>query len=217
MRKCFVVVASLCSVAVSWANAAQAQNVDGRFQLGLGTPIVSYSAVTTEIGDNPSVEVDVDTTSWGIRNIAMLELGYGLSNALVLGGVLRFGGTSTTSEADLPNSEEETNSSFDVVVGPKIDYMFSEGSRVRPFVSAVVGLLHSSSTAEDDAETSLTGVMLQGGAGLRWFAAPGFSLDPSLRFDWSTMSGETDLGPASIDVSASGFSVSLGLAVSGWI
>jgi hypothetical protein len=220
MRESLVAVCSLFSIAVLWPNVAEAQEVAGRFQLGLGTPVFTYSSIGTEVGDDPSVEVDVATTNWGVHDAAVLELGYGLSNALVLGGVLQLGGTSTTSELDAPGSEESTQSSFEVMVGPKIDYMFSEGSRVRPFVSGVIALLHSSTSNDDDDDDdglSMTGVMLQGGVGLRWFATPGFSLDPSLRLGWSTISGDNEQGNTSTDVSASGVSVSLNVGFSGWI
>jgi hypothetical protein len=148
---------------------------------------------------------------------------------LVLGGVIDVGGHSSRTKLKLDglNPEDATTWTADVVLGPKLDYMFSEGSRVRQFVGVAVGMMYSSFeengvNPNDETSASLYGVRFQGGAGLRWFAAPGLSLDPSLRFAWSTAFGESkveepEAGEAESDLTTSGTSILLNFSVSGWL
>jgi hypothetical protein len=197
------------------AATSHAQNTEGAFQLGLSTALFSYTN-TTVTGEAGGVESDTDssTTSWGIRDSAAAELGYGVTDSLVLGGFLQLGGESSSVE---PEGEEESESSeFELLLGPKLDFMFSPGQKVRPFVGAMAGLLMAS--AEDEAsETSLTGFQLLGRVGLRAFVAPGFSIDPALALSWFTASGEAEFGPTTVDVSASGINVGLLIGFSGWV
>jgi hypothetical protein len=105
---------------------AKAQTVAGALQLGLGTSIVRYSSTTytqtipTAGAGNVDHSADMTDTTWGVasRNGATLEVGYGLSDMFVLGGMLQFGGLSesvppfarldnpTTNAATTPSAEK---------------------------------------------------------------------------------------------------------------
>ena len=65
---------------------AHAEGTEGAIQLALGTPIVTYSSSTTTIEEDPiEIETDVSRTVWGLGNEVAGELGYGLTDSLVLG------------------------------------------------------------------------------------------------------------------------------------
>jgi hypothetical protein len=135
---------------------------------------------------------------------------------VILGGFVQLGGSSQTTQVDLPGEPEVDRTEFGLVIGPKIEAMFSPGNTVRPFIGAGAGFLLSSVDDEDTGnDTSLTGVELLGRIGLRAFAAEGFSIDPSVVFGWATASGEVDTGPTNVDTSGSAFNVGLGLGFSG--
>jgi len=214
-RSTWTVGPAVMSAILASAAPSNAQSTEGAIQLGLSTTLFSYTkgTVTAEVGGLES-DTDNSTTSWGIRDSAAAELGYGVTDSLVLGGFLQLGGESTTGE---PEGQQESESSeFELLLGPKLDFMFSPGQKVRPFVGAMAGLLMVS--ADDEAsETSLTGFQLLGRVGVRAFVAPGFSIDPALSLSWFTASGETEFDPTTIDVSASGVNVGLLIGFSGWV
>lgn len=207
------IVVSFC------AGQASAQNVAGAVQLGLGTDIVSYSNNTLEV-DAPTgdLETETSTTEWGITGESgvSFEVGYGASEAIVAGAFLLLGGSSTETEGEL--GEEGEESEMTIGVGPKVDFMLSQGSSARPFVSALAGFLHTSSESAANVEIGASGFVIGGRVGVRWFAAPGFSVDPQVGVNYLSVSGEAepDIGDA-VDVSASGYGISLGVAFSGWL
>jgi hypothetical protein len=203
---------------VTLSGSALAQDLSGAFQLGLGTGLITYNHATIEyelpvVGD---VEYENSRTSWGFhqRGGVLLEGGYGLSDSLVLGGLLALGGDSNTIEDD--GNDETTVSSFDLMLAPKVDYHFMQGP-LRPFVGGALGLVVQNGEVEDATDTSLWGVGMLARAGLRWFAAPGFSVDPALNFGGQFLWGETETGNNDYDTNSSGFLIGLSLGVSGWI
>lgn len=210
-----LVSAFACLLALT-ATAA-AQNIEGKVQLGLSTPLIAYTSQTSTNEDNDA-EVDLTQTDWGIREQVMLELGYGLSDMIVLGAVAMIGGTSQTIKVDGVDDEQES-SAFAASVGPKLDIVLSSGSKVRPFVGAWVALATVSSESPGGTESSMTGAQLFGRLGLHWFAAETFALSPSLAIGYSTLSGDvqSDDGGRSVDISTSGFNVSLLVGVAGWM
>jgi hypothetical protein len=214
-RSTWTVGAAAMSAILGSTATSNAQSTEGAFQLGLSTALLSYTNTTTTV-EAGGLEVDVDssTTNWGVRNPVAAELGYGITDSLVLGGFLQLGGESSTVEPE--GGEESESSEFELLLGPKLDFMLSPGQEVRPFFGAMAGLLMGS--ADDEAsETSVTGFQLLGRVGLRAFLAPGFSIDPALAFSWFTASGETERGPTTVDASVSGINVGLLIGFSGWV
>lgn len=210
------VAGSALSLGVLFASTrAHAQTTEGALQLGLATPLFTYTSVSLS-AEQGGLETDTDTSSteWGLRQSVTGEIGYGVGEGLVLGALVQLGGASQTIEPE--GQEEQESSDFGLFLGPKIDYMFSPGQRVRPFVGAVAGI-SVASTENGNLETSLTGFDLQGRVGLRAFVADGFSFDPALLVGWGTASGELDVGALSADLSASAFFVGLLVGFSGWV
>lgn len=208
----FVTTLAICE-------SSAAQPIAGRFQLGVASSLFSYTSRSTE-NDDTTVEADTSSARWGVRDQIALDVGYGLSDAIVVGGVLVLGGTSTTVEpegrADIDSSE------FEVKIGPKIDLMFGPDSlassiRVKPFVGAVLSLVSASEESEGF-DTTLTGFELLGRVGLRLFPTESFSVETALVLGWSTASGEIEpAGAADQDISSSAFVIALMIGLAGWI
>ncbi len=167
----------------SLSSLALAQDVEGAIQLGLGTGFITYSKNSGEV-ETPLTDIDVDTsrTTWGLhdRSPLMLEGGYGLTDSLVLGGLLVLGGNSES--IDVEGTDEETDSTFNLLLAPKVDYLFMPSSKLRPFVGGALGLaVQNTDSSSADTETSLWGLGLLGRVGLKWFPVPGFSIDIGLQ------------------------------------
>jgi hypothetical protein len=199
---------------LAFTTTAAAQDIEGRFQLGLSTDLVSYTDATLTNDDNDE-DVDITTTRWGIRESVLLELGYGVSEMIVIGAMATLGGASQT--IDTGAADDDESSEFTAVIGPKIDVVLSPGSTVRPFVGAAIAFATTTGEVVGGAETTITGFELGGRLGLHWFAAEGFSVAPSLAFIYASGSGEIDLGPMNVDISMSGIDVALMLGASGWL
>jgi hypothetical protein len=190
---------------------------DGAFQLGLFTTLVRYEPLSIS-PENNGGDLSTSNLVWGIGNNPVgLELGYGLSDMIVFGGVVSLGGSSDSRKPD--GGTESSSSAFGVELGPKIDLMFSPGSKVMPFIGAEV-LLHSDSQSADGGfEASNLSFIFEARGGLRAFLTDSFSLDPALFFGGGFGSGsENDGGGAAdIDYSISGFRVGLSIGLSGWM
>ena len=221
---------------------AKAQTVANALQIGLGTDFVSYSNFTRRVtvpgpGGVGTVDnkTDVHDTRWGVSDHSNLnlEIGYGLNDNFVIGGLLTLGGwtESLHPQQDANSNSGETDSSFSLFIGPKLDYMFLPESRVRPFVGAVVGLSRVTSERQNTSnlgnitttayDFSHTGVGLFARGGIRCFLTPGFSLDPALVLGFASMTGSSQgaVGAAAVsyDSGLTGFSVGIGVTASGWV
>jgi hypothetical protein len=182
---------------------------EGAFQLGLYTTFVRYEPLHLE--DEAGGERDDTELFWGLaENPVVLELGYGLSDKLVLGGTLGLGGRSITQES---GGQEQEGSEFMFELGPKLDFMFSPGAKVNPFIGAQV-LVHLESFEPD---TSVTAFLFLARFGLRAFVTDSFSIDPALVAGGGIGSGSGGDGPAEYDFDVSGFRVGLNLGFSGWM
>ncbi|HMA93046.1 MAG TPA: outer membrane beta-barrel protein, partial [Polyangiaceae bacterium] len=221
----------LCSFAFVSLHSmtAHAQKTEGALQLALGTDFLTYSKASTTVDVPGGGERKLKTKSfnWGFasRNGVNLEGGYGLTDSLVLGGLLALGGRSDTTKLDTDGANEDTESTFDLTLAPKIDYMFSPDSNLRPFIGGALGITYQSAKTESHnpqtnttttgVDASATGLLLMARVGLRWFAAPGFSLDPALMFGWIPFSsGSYKVGATSFDANMSQFSLGLSVAAS---
>ncbi|MGC4069523.1 MAG: outer membrane beta-barrel protein [Polyangiaceae bacterium] len=191
------------------AQVASAQNIDRAFQLGLGTNFLQYTSGSI---DTDAYDADVSQTTWGISDHGGIQLegGYALNDSLVLGGIVALGGQTVS----IDDSDQDV---FQLVLAPKLDYMFLSGERFRPFVGGAIGLVSTSQEVNGGAKLSETGLGLMARGGGRWFLAPGFSLDPALNLGFQTLSGEIDGGAVDMDASMTAFTVGLSIGLSGWV
>lgn len=219
MRLAWLFAALTAATLVARPSAAQSVRGDG--QLALAVPVLGYTSTTVKTEDTSGVvsvssERDVSNIVWGIRAAPTLELGYGISDMVVLGALLELGGESTSidgSDVDI--------STFELFVAPKVDLMFASGSKLQPFVGAAVGVVHVATTVGDN-DSSGTGVGLLARAGLRYFASKGLSIDPYLALFYSSATSAEDIGVGTInvgtvDTTATSLQIALFFAVSGWL
>jgi hypothetical protein len=192
--------------------------VDGAFQLGLSTGVLSYQSTSFEL-ENDGPTVDASSVTWGIRNDVSVELGYGLSRNIVLGGVLNLGGDSNT--AKQRNAPDQNESEFSLALGPKLDVMFGSGGKVMPFVGALVLVDHQSGDTGDGNESSQTVFSFGARLGLRAFLVESLSLDPSIFVGGHVGSGSSkstdNASTFEQDYSVSGFQIGVNIALSGWL
>jgi hypothetical protein len=209
---------SIVAASLSISLCAAAQSVERALQLGLGTSPVQYTsgtATTTFFGQQAEEGFSSFALGLGPESGVLLEGGYGLSEMVVLGGLLQAGNESVSTEPATGGSLNDSR--LDLLIGPKVDLMLSPGRKVRPFLTAAAGLDFFSYNVADS-KTEATGFEANLGLGLRWFAAPGVSFDPALVGGWGMGSGTlSDQAGGIYDYSFSAFALGLRLAVSGWL
>lgn len=199
-------------------------SVKGLLQLSLGTYFVRFTSLSQSFDDNPNGDLSVSDLKWGFSGSSpvFLEGGYGLTENIIIGGLLQLGGASNTIEADMGGAKIET-SGFDLLIAPKFDYQFSPTAKVNPFVGGMLGIEMNSTSAPggvggttDDSQLNFT---LLARGGLRCFLFDGFSIDPAVVFGLRIGSGTTKLGGAAadLDYGLSGFRIGLSVSMSGWL
>jgi hypothetical protein len=183
---------------------------EGAFQLGMYTTFVRYEPLGIEY--EGGLEIDTSTLRWGLgNNPVALELGYGLTDQLVFGGTLGLGGESYTVEQ---NNTESDGSEFNFEFGPKLDFMFSPGAKVNPFIGAQVLVRLDS---QDPPDISTTSFLFLARFGLRAFLTDTFSIDPALVAGGGFGSGSEETMNGDADFDLSGFRIGLNLGFSGWM
>lgn len=228
MRKSIGLLVALTAM-LGGAREVAAQDVDGVGQLALGIPVLAYIDQSTEVevSGGGSGSSGASGFIWGVAQAPRLEFGYGLSDMFVLGGLVQLGGTSLS----LDNSDQEL-SGFELFLAPKLDLVFSPGADVRPFVGAAIGLAYVSGGADGGtaagaagSDVSAIGFGLVARVGLRYFVAPGLSIDPHLALDYTSLTWSQEVdgfsfsAPSidSTDVTFSTLQFGLHLALSGWL
>jgi opacity protein-like surface antigen len=196
-------------------------SVDGLLQLSLGTYFVRYTSSSQSF--DMAGDVSRTDLNWGFSSSSpvFLEGGYGITDKLVIGGVLQLGGISSSIEAAMGGAKFDS-SGFDLLLAPKVDYHFLPTSKINPFVGGMLGVeINSVSTpaagglTSDDSQTNFT---LLARGGLRCFLFDGFSIDPALVVGFRIGSGtNSPAGAADLDYSTSGFRVGLSVSMSGWL
>lgn len=207
-RRGLKVVGALASVAaLLLPRAAEAQSVDQHIQLSLNANLLSYDShgVSSAGSDITATDTTFGPTASGLG----FELGFGLTESWLVG--IQLLGSSATSGTDSPGATDLKASSYSLL--PRVEYVLAPGSPVAPYLGATLGLRGSSVSGAPGAKASTSDFALGGVAGLRVFALPGFSIDPSVTLLGST--GKERLDGQSFD--RGGFTFLLGVALSGWL
>ena len=211
-------------------------------QIGLSTALVGHSALAEEFetNTNGTQDNDVSLTTWGPAGGVTLELGYGISDQLLLGALLTIGGSSESNEqtgAATANTGQgqiqgtatvqlPERSTFTFLGGPKLDYMFANSSELKPYVggAVLVHVLDSEIKTPDNnlngSTKSSLGAVFLGRLGLRGFVLDDFSLDAALVGGFRIGSGSfepTATPTDDRDFSISGFQVGIEVGLSGWV
>jgi hypothetical protein len=198
-------------------------SVKGAIQLSLGTYFVRYTSLSQSFDMNGGDFSRTDL-AWGFSDSSpvILEGGYGITDELVVGGVLQLGGWSQTIEADMGGAKFD-RSRFDLLLAPKADYHFIPTSKINPFVGGMLGVEINSASepaavAGMTVDESTTSFTLLARGGLRCWLFEGFSVDPALSVGFKIGGGSTKApGAPEADWSASGFRIGLSVSMSGWL
>lgn len=213
MQALRIVSVSSCLIGLVAAPLAHAE--EGEFQLGFGTPFLGYSSTTEDPDDTE--ETTTSGFTWGIGHQVHAELGYGVTPNLLVGGLVQLGGTSMTAET----GDAETDlSTFQFMLGPKLDYVIMPGDKVQPFVGGVIGYLNSSSSAETDAgefSSTTSGFLFMARGGLRLFPGKEFSIDPWLGLGYFTGGVENEGEDNSVENDLSQLQFMVYVTLSGWM
>jgi hypothetical protein len=153
--------------------------------MGLGTLVGAYDAVTITTGDGPGRELETKSEGF-IGGLARPELH--LSGHA--GGGLWLGVTGRIAGATVSTDTMES-SGFEWAFLPHLEYAFSPGSGVRPYMRFVIG-----GAGFEAGETSAVGFTIGGDLGLHLFAADNISITPSFQIDFTTGSASLVSGDA---------------------
>lgn len=204
-----VVAVLLPSAALLLASTAQAQNIEGKTQIGLGLGLASYIK-TTSSADLPGVDdVEVTTTGFGTLESSTIRLGYGVRDDVVL--------SIDVSASLQTQSQDDTDqiTATTISLAPTASYVFS-GATVRPFLLGSVGII-AASTESGDVESSTTVFGFSGGIGLHWFATESVSLSPTLTAGYFFGSTEVEAGGPAVEGDANVLIVGLGVMLAAWL
>ncbi len=187
--------------------SAHAQEVAHPLQLSFGANAVSYERSKTSIDGNSATATN---TELGPVDAGFtLGVGFRPSESWLVG--LSVNGSYARSTDGRDETPPVTRGAYAVM--PRLEYWFAPGESVSPYAGATLGLRGTSASAGPDAKSSTTDFAIGGLAGLRIFAAPGFSIDPDIAL--LALSGSGDSNGSKVD--RSGFAFALGLSFSGWI
>jgi len=213
-------VLSVDDHAQSQTPGPRARSVPGarsRLQLGLSAPFVRYSSFK-RTADNGQTDKN-SNTQWGLLRAAALELGYGISDFVVIGAVVQLTGDSNSSEFS-------DASTFGLFIGPKLDLQLDTSTRFKPFFGAVLGLNYASAESTPKNTSSLSAstnqqtlFRMQARVGVHWFVTDAASVDLALTGGFETGSSTSEVssvptGPQSF--AASGAFIGLNLGMSVW-
>jgi hypothetical protein len=183
------------SLAVSSATAEDI-SIEGRTHLALESRLFAVGSFDVE-GERAT------TAAYGYPFAPQVRVGYGVVNKC------EFGGTFALAVGD----DYDTDVS-DIALGGYVRWV-APGERTRFFLGPTLSLRRLATTYNDTDETVSA---LQAGmgvdAGFYTFAAPSFSIDPSLSLRYLTGGADSDSG-ARVDVS--GWRLDLSIAFSGWL
>jgi hypothetical protein len=195
------------------------RSLSGKVQLGLSIPTLRYTRTTLDMG---STKTHAQSVGTGFFSELRLDVGYVVSESIVLGGWLSMQAASTTTTFEAAPSPviESFSNAYDFALGPKLDFHALPGAILCPFFGAAVGLrLHP----KDASAVSFAGVNFEARAGLRWFVAEGASVDVAV-FGGASISNYRQ-GPRKgqfayvlpDDGSRQVYSVGLSFGLSAWI
>jgi len=197
------------------AQAPQEQlltSVEGALQLSMGTYFMRYTSSSFDYDSEMISDESVSDLLWGLSEASTITLegAYGITDRLLVGGILQLGGTSGSRDPDV--GEEAEASSFDLLIGPKAEFHFLPTSKFNPYAGGALAIASHS----DDLYSRLM-FNLQIRAGVRCFLTDSLSIDPALVFAFGFGGGELDVSGFKSDYSLSGFRIGLALNVSGWL
>lgn len=205
----YLVVLLWGALIVWFSSTAMAQDIDNKFVLGFSQELFEFSSEIVSIdapdGYYDDDSVTVNQISFGILpSLFGIDLGFGLTNMLVLGCNLQFSFNSL--DSDNTDSESVIMASF----LPHLDLVIGEGQTIRPFCGILGGIQVISESSDSDDDPML-GFLVGLRGGLHIFVAEEVTIDPMLGF----MYGSSSYGESEFHVRSMTADLYLGLTA--WI
>lgn len=173
MKKVILVMA----VAFATLTTTFAQTEAGNLLLS-GQSSLGFSAMSTQLKyDGEDVGDASKTTSLSLG----LSMGYFVIDNLAVGASLPI------SYTKLKDYGSETTIGF----APFARYYFGSGA-IKPFVNAEIGFVSSKSKPEDGDESTQSGLITSGGAGVAFFVNKNVSIDALLDYNYASMKDGDD-------------------------
>lgn len=215
MRRALWVVAAI----FVFGSTARADEPRGSVHLALEADILKFSRTKIDV-EGRSSQPKQDLFHFGYPISAGARVGYVLLQRLELGGTLAFVHVSHSEDLTTGGNDEYTTGAYEF--GGYARYLLPVAERARLFAGPFLGgnfLKQDDPDENDEGSVTVTGRALTVGvdAGLYAFLAGGFSVDPVIRFRYTTGSLKLESGEFSAKRDAAGFEIGLGLALSGWI
>jgi hypothetical protein len=215
MRRALWVITAL----FVFGSTARAEEPRGSVHLALEADILKFSRTKIDV-EGQSSRAKHDLFHIGYPISAGARVGYVLLRNLELGAMLGFVHVSHSEDLTSGGTDEYTTGAYEF--GGYGRFLLPVGEHARLFVGPFLGgnfLKQDDPYEDDEGSVTVTGRALTVGvdAGLYAFLADGFSVDPVLRFRYTTGSLKLESGAFSATRDAAGFEIGLGLALSGWI
>ncbi len=202
-----VVIAMITVWAVyAFPHPASAQDAAQRWRFGAGGGLFSFNSLTFE-ADN-GIEVDAETFGFGWLDRGFVDVAYGISSNLLVGGRI-----TAKYEKTSPDGGEDTTETS-VGLQPYLELLLGRGAAI-PFLRGGLAFnLSDQETGNIEGSFTTFGATIGGGAHL--FATESFSFSPEFGVFYGVGSGELGGGNASADVDVTGFGVEGALMLNGW-
>jgi Outer membrane protein beta-barrel domain len=219
---CFGV--GLCCVAAAPSAAAAPRDFSDVVHFSLDGSLLSYQKQKFTPTDAPGVlTTSSSSTTYGLLGSGFgIGLGYGLTDSLLVGTQLQLASTKESSSGDTTLTQ--------VQFLPRLEYLF-EGSDARPYVAAILGVGHQSTSIPipggDPVTLSGSQFLFGGSFGVHAFLSDTLSIDPALTFLGASGSQTTTEPGIAFDGaftpsatehdSVSGYQIVLSIGLSGWL
>jgi hypothetical protein len=190
---------------------ARAETIDGRVRLGFDGAVLQHTTMTTTSSFDSSSFAPADATTSITLAAASFGavLGYATSEHFTL--ATRFAYAHSRERFDTFGSSNAQGFDGDISCA----YVFGEGA-LRPFLGPLLGYRNHAAEFVQAGGVSEHWFTIGARLGAHLFAAPSFSIDPSIMLGYATGSGERSfVGTGNYDID--GFVVGLHVAISGWI
>ena len=190
------------------ASAASAQ-IASKTKLGLDVNAFTFASYDSGPGSDAITELQFGPFATEVLGStsglppAGLELGYGVTDAVLVGALLRLG-VSSVDDSGGGSSE----SIFTIGILPHVDYVMSHGRSFRPYIGMLAGLTTSSGSLVNDQSITFASIGAEiGGYG---FVGSSLSIGPRLAVTYSP-------GISDVTTDTKVLAVQFQIEIAGWL
>lgn len=205
-----IVIASIIVAGVLSSASPGSAQIEGKTKLGLGVDMLSFASYDNDLAGPANTVIGVGPFAPSVYQSVIgvppigLDLGYGVSETVVIGALIRLG----VSSIDEGAGDSITSTAVGLLA--HVDYVLSPQSSFRPFVGALAGvsLLGGDGALGNNESLTFANVGLElGGYG---FVGNSLSVGPRLLFTYNP-------GLSNAAENMSVLAVQLQLEIAGWM